>query len=150
VVFVFKFVYAVDYDDGFPYTDPFLHPWDEACLKNLLFSFNLISELLSFCQFSMKNFPGKIISSYMYAHTHTHIFKFLLKCYGNKVRDESFYSTGDQEYRLVKWEELGKMSSYSYLILDRARKRNSMKKDEENVSFILQAYVFSNSCAFLN
>jgi hypothetical protein len=30
VVFVFEFVYIVDNIDGFPYTKPSLHPWDEA------------------------------------------------------------------------------------------------------------------------
>ena len=30
--FSFEFVYIVDYIDGFPYTDPSLHPWDEAYL----------------------------------------------------------------------------------------------------------------------
>jgi hypothetical protein len=29
---VFEFVYIVDYVDGFPYTKPSLHPWDEAYL----------------------------------------------------------------------------------------------------------------------
>jgi hypothetical protein len=32
VVFVFGFVYIVDYIDGFPYIEPSLHPWDEAYL----------------------------------------------------------------------------------------------------------------------
>ena len=32
MVFVFEFVYIVDYVDGFPYIEPFLHPWDEAYL----------------------------------------------------------------------------------------------------------------------
>jgi hypothetical protein len=30
VVFVFEFVYILDYVDGFPYVEPSLHPWDEA------------------------------------------------------------------------------------------------------------------------
>jgi hypothetical protein len=30
VVFVFEFVYIVDYVDGFSYIEPSLHPWDEA------------------------------------------------------------------------------------------------------------------------
>jgi hypothetical protein len=30
--FFFEFVYIVDYVDGFPYTEPSLHPWDEAYL----------------------------------------------------------------------------------------------------------------------
>jgi hypothetical protein len=32
VVFVFEFVYIVDYFDGFPYIKSSLHPWDEAYL----------------------------------------------------------------------------------------------------------------------
>ena len=32
MIFVFEFVYIVDYIDGFPYIKPFLHPWDEAYL----------------------------------------------------------------------------------------------------------------------
>ena len=30
VVFVFEFVYVVDYIDGFLYIEPFLHPWDDS------------------------------------------------------------------------------------------------------------------------
>ena len=32
MVFVFEFVYIMDYIDGFPYIKPSLHPWDEAYL----------------------------------------------------------------------------------------------------------------------
>jgi hypothetical protein len=32
VVFVFEFVYVVDYIDRFPYIKPSLHPWDGAYL----------------------------------------------------------------------------------------------------------------------
>jgi hypothetical protein len=32
VVFIFEFVYIVDYVDGFPYVKPSLHPWDETYL----------------------------------------------------------------------------------------------------------------------
>ena len=32
MVFVFEFVYIVEYFDGFPYIKPSLHPWDEAYL----------------------------------------------------------------------------------------------------------------------
>jgi hypothetical protein len=32
VIFVFEFVYIVNYFDGFPYIEPFLYPWDEAFL----------------------------------------------------------------------------------------------------------------------
>jgi hypothetical protein len=31
-IFFFKFVYTVDYVDGFPYVEPVLHPWDETYL----------------------------------------------------------------------------------------------------------------------
>ena len=29
-IFFFEFVYVVDYIDGFPYTEPSLHSWDQA------------------------------------------------------------------------------------------------------------------------
>jgi hypothetical protein len=32
MVFVFEFVYIVDYVDGLPYSKPSLHSWDEAYL----------------------------------------------------------------------------------------------------------------------
>jgi hypothetical protein len=32
VVFVFEFIYTVDYVDGFPSIKLFLHPWGEAYL----------------------------------------------------------------------------------------------------------------------
>ena len=32
MVFVFEFVYLIDYIDGFPYIKPSLHHWDEAYL----------------------------------------------------------------------------------------------------------------------
>ena len=32
MVFVFEFVYIVDYVDGFPYFETSMHPWDEAYL----------------------------------------------------------------------------------------------------------------------
>ena len=32
MVFVFEFVYIVDYVDGFMFIKPSLHPWDEANL----------------------------------------------------------------------------------------------------------------------
>ena len=32
MVFVFEFVYIVDYVDGFPYIKPSQHPWNEASL----------------------------------------------------------------------------------------------------------------------
>ena len=36
MVFVFEFVYIVDYIDGFPYIKPSLHPWDEAYLVMIM------------------------------------------------------------------------------------------------------------------
>jgi hypothetical protein len=30
--FVFEFIYILDYVDGFPYIEPFLHPWNESYL----------------------------------------------------------------------------------------------------------------------
>jgi hypothetical protein len=35
VVFVLEFVYILDYVDGFPYIEPFLHPWDETYLVRM-------------------------------------------------------------------------------------------------------------------
>ena len=32
MVFVFEFVYILDYVDGFRYIEPSLHPWDETYL----------------------------------------------------------------------------------------------------------------------
>ena len=32
MIFVFEFVYKLDYIDGFPYIKQSLHPWDEAYL----------------------------------------------------------------------------------------------------------------------
>ena len=32
MTFLLEFVYIVYYIDGFPYIEPSLHPWDEACL----------------------------------------------------------------------------------------------------------------------
>jgi hypothetical protein len=31
-IFFFELVYVVDYIDGLPYIEPFLHPWDKAYL----------------------------------------------------------------------------------------------------------------------
>jgi hypothetical protein len=32
IFFFFRFVYIVDYIDGIPYIEPFLHSWDESYL----------------------------------------------------------------------------------------------------------------------
>jgi hypothetical protein len=41
VVFVFEFVYIMDYVDGFPYIKPFLHLWDETYLVIMDDQFNV-------------------------------------------------------------------------------------------------------------
>jgi hypothetical protein len=41
MVFVFDFVYIVDYIDGFPYVKPSLHPCDEAYLVMMDDSFDV-------------------------------------------------------------------------------------------------------------
>jgi hypothetical protein len=46
VIFVFEFVYIVDYVDGFPYIEPFLHPWDEAYLVMMDDHFDVFLDLV--------------------------------------------------------------------------------------------------------
>jgi hypothetical protein len=41
VVIFFQLVYIVDYIDRFPYTEPSLHPWDEAYLIMVNNNFNI-------------------------------------------------------------------------------------------------------------
>jgi hypothetical protein len=36
VVFVFEFVYIMDYIDGFPYIKPSLHPWNKTYLVRMV------------------------------------------------------------------------------------------------------------------
>lgn len=111
-----------------------------------LFFPNLVSELHSFCQLSIKNFPGSIVTSCVHI---IWFFKFLLKCYGNKLRDESFYSTGNQKHRLMKSKKPGRISNN--LILDRAWDRETgLRKTLGNVCPMILAYLFSNSRAFPN
>ena len=35
MVFIFEFVYILDYVDGFPYIKPSLHPWNETYLVRM-------------------------------------------------------------------------------------------------------------------
>ena len=35
MVFVFEFIYILDYVDGFPCIEPSLHPWDETYLVRM-------------------------------------------------------------------------------------------------------------------
>ena len=41
MVFVFEFVYIVNNVDGFPYIEPYLHPWDEAYLVMMVDRFDV-------------------------------------------------------------------------------------------------------------
>ena len=41
MIFVFEFVYIVDYIDGFSYIETTLHPWDEAYLIMLNDGFDM-------------------------------------------------------------------------------------------------------------
>ena len=47
MVFVFEFVYILDYIDGFPYIEPSLHPWDETYLVRMDDSFDVILDSVS-------------------------------------------------------------------------------------------------------
>jgi hypothetical protein len=47
VVFVFEFVYILDYVDGFLYIEPSLHPWDETYLVRMDDCFALYLDLVS-------------------------------------------------------------------------------------------------------
>jgi hypothetical protein len=49
VVFVFEFVYIVDYVDQFPYIKPYLHPCDEAYLTMMDDRFDVFLD--SFCEY---------------------------------------------------------------------------------------------------
>jgi hypothetical protein len=47
VVFVFEFVYIVDYIDGFPYIKPSLHPWNETYLVRMDDCFDVFLDSVS-------------------------------------------------------------------------------------------------------
>jgi hypothetical protein len=47
VLFVFEFVYIVDYVDGFPYIKPSLHPLDKAYLVMMEVCFDVFLYLVS-------------------------------------------------------------------------------------------------------
>jgi hypothetical protein len=47
VVFFFEFVYIVDFVDGFPYTKPSLHPWNEVYLIMMDDCFDVFLDLVS-------------------------------------------------------------------------------------------------------
>ena len=45
MVFVFEFVYILDYVGGFPYIEPSLHPWDETYLVRMDDCFDVFLDL---------------------------------------------------------------------------------------------------------
>ena len=45
MVFVFEFVYILDYLDGFPYIEPSLLPWEEAYLIMMNDNFDVFFDL---------------------------------------------------------------------------------------------------------
>jgi hypothetical protein len=47
VVFVFEFVYILDYVDGFPYIKPSLHPWNETYLVRMDDCFDVFLDSVS-------------------------------------------------------------------------------------------------------
>jgi hypothetical protein len=54
VVFVFEFVYALDYFDGFSYIKPSLHAWDGAYLVMMDNRFDVFLD--SVCEDFIENF----------------------------------------------------------------------------------------------
>ena len=54
MVFVFGFVYIVDYIDGFLYIEPSLHPWDEAYLIMMDNHFDVFLD--SVCEYVIEHF----------------------------------------------------------------------------------------------
>ena len=59
MVFVFVFVYIMDYVDGFPYNKPSLHPWNEAYLVMMDDNFDVFLDSLS------KNFIDYFASTFI-------------------------------------------------------------------------------------
>jgi hypothetical protein len=47
VVFVFEFVYILDYGDGFLYIEPSLHPWDKPYLVRMDGCFDVFLDSVS-------------------------------------------------------------------------------------------------------
>ena len=47
MVFVFEFVYIMDYIDGFPYIKPSLHPWNETYLVRVVDCFDVFLDSVS-------------------------------------------------------------------------------------------------------
>ena len=47
MVFVFEFVYILDYVDGFPYIETSLHPWDDTYLVRMDDCFDVFFDSVS-------------------------------------------------------------------------------------------------------
>ena len=47
MVFVFEFVYILDYVDGFLYIEPSLHPWDETYLVRMDDCFDVLLRIFA-------------------------------------------------------------------------------------------------------
>ena len=47
MVFVFEFVYIMDYIDGFPYIKPSLHPWNKTYLVRMDDCFDVLLDSVS-------------------------------------------------------------------------------------------------------
>ena len=58
MVFVFEFVYILDYIDGFPNIEPSLHPWDETYLFRMDDCFDVFLDSVS------KNNPVWLLQSF--------------------------------------------------------------------------------------
>jgi hypothetical protein len=62
VIFVFEFVYKVDYVDGFLYLKPYLHPWYEAYLVMMDDRFDVFLD--SVCKYFIAYFCINIHKGY--------------------------------------------------------------------------------------
>ena len=47
MVFVFEFIYILDFINGFPYIEPSLHPWDETYLVRMDDCFDVFLDSVS-------------------------------------------------------------------------------------------------------
>ena len=56
MVFLFQFVFIVDYIDEFLYVEPSRHPWDEFCLIMLDDFSDVFLDLI--CQYFIENFAS--------------------------------------------------------------------------------------------
>ena len=68
MVFVFEFVYILDYIDGFPYIEPSLHPWDETYLVRMDDCFDVFLDWVSenFIEYFCIDILKKILSEVLH------------------------------------------------------------------------------------